>query len=60
MPLITAFATEGVFAASDVAKIDAGLKLDITENTGLFAFFNGEFGNNSQSYAGNGGVKVTW
>jgi uncharacterized protein YhjY with autotransporter beta-barrel domain len=55
-----AFSTEGVFAASDVAKIDAGVKLDITENTGLFAYFNGEFGDNSQSYAGNGGIKVSW
>ena len=55
-----AFSLDDVFAASDVARVDAGLMLDLTDYAGVFAYFNGEFGDNSQSYAGNGGVKISW
>jgi uncharacterized protein YhjY with autotransporter beta-barrel domain len=54
------FSPEGAFVARDAALVDAGLKLDVTEHTGLFAYFNGAFGDNSQSYGGNAGVKISW
>jgi outer membrane autotransporter protein len=54
------FAGNGVFAAEDVAKVDTGFTLDVTEHTGLFAYFDGELAGNSQSYAGSGGVKIMW
>lgn len=55
-----AFAGDGIFAAEDAAKVDTGFTLDLTEHTGLFAYLDGEFANNSRSYAGSGGVKVMW
>jgi outer membrane autotransporter protein len=54
------FAGEGIFAAEDVARVNTGFGLELTEHTGLFAYFDGEFSGYSQSYAGNGGVKVSW
>ena len=55
-----AFAVDGPRAASDAARIDAGAKLAIRPNAWLFASFDGEFSNRSQSYAGKGGVRVAW
>jgi uncharacterized protein YhjY with autotransporter beta-barrel domain len=54
------FAGQGIFAAKDVARVNTGFGLELTEHTGLFAYFDGEFSGYSQSYAGNGGVKVSW
>ena len=54
------FAIEGAAAASDAARVNAGFKLDITEHTGVFAFFDGDFANQGQSYGGTGGLKFTW
>lgn len=54
------FTTEGAFVASDAALVDVGLNLDVTEHTGLFAYFNGAFAESSQSYGGNGGVRISW
>lgn len=55
-----AFTAEGASAASDVAKVIAGLRLDVTESIGLFALFDGEFSGHSESYAGTGVVKISW
>jgi outer membrane autotransporter protein len=55
-----AFTVDGPRAASDAARIDAGAKLAIRPNAWLFASFDGEFSDRSQSYAGKGGVRVTW
>jgi outer membrane autotransporter protein len=55
-----AFTVDGPRAASDAARIDAGAKLAIRPNAWLFASFDGEFSNRSQSYAGKGGVRVAW
>jgi outer membrane autotransporter protein len=55
-----AFTVDGPRAASDAARIDAGTKLAIGPNAWLFASFDGEFSNRSQSYAGKGGVRVAW
>jgi uncharacterized protein with beta-barrel porin domain len=35
-------------------------KLAINRNAWLFASFDGEFADRSQSYAGKGGVRVAW
>jgi subtilase-type serine protease len=40
--------------------VNAGLKLEVTDRIGLFAYFEGEFSGHSQSYAGNGGLKISW
>jgi len=55
-----AFIVDGPRAASDAVRIDAGAKLAIKPNAWLFASFDGEFSNRSQSYAGKGGVRVAW
>jgi outer membrane autotransporter protein len=55
-----AFTIDGPRAASDAVRIDAGGKLAIASNAWLFASFDGEFSNRSQSYAGKGGAKIAW
>jgi outer membrane autotransporter protein len=54
------FSPQGALAASDVAKVNAGLRLDVTERMGLYAYFEGEFSDHSHSYAGNGGFRISW
>lgn len=54
------FSAEGAPAASDVAKVIAGLRLDVNERVGLFALFDGEFSGHSESYAGTGVIKISW
>ena len=46
------FTTEGALAAEDVARVDAGLKLDVTERIAVFGLFDGEFSDRSRSYGG--------
>ena len=55
-----AFTVDGPRAASDAVRIDAGAKLAIRPNAWLFASFDGEFSNRSQSYAGKGGARISW
>jgi outer membrane autotransporter protein len=55
-----AFSVDGPRGSSDAARIDAGAKLAINRNAWLFASFDGEFADRSQSYAGKGGVRVAW
>ena len=43
-----------------MARVNTGFGLELTEHTGLYAYFDGEFSGYSQSYAGNGGIKVSW
>ena len=54
------FTPEGAAAASDMAKVRAGARLDVTGRVALFAYFDGEFSSQGQSYAGTGGVKISW
>lgn len=54
------FSPEGALAAENAAKVDTGLKLDATRNIAVFAFFDGEFSGQGQSYAGNAGVRILW
>jgi outer membrane autotransporter protein len=44
------FSTQGAFAASDVAKANAGLRLDLTDRMALYAYFESEFSDRSHSY----------
>jgi autotransporter-associated beta strand protein len=55
-----AFTVDGPRAARDAARIDAGAKLAMGPNAWLFASFDGEFSDRSQSYAGKGGLRVAW
>jgi outer membrane autotransporter protein len=55
-----AFTVDGPRAASDAVRIDTGAKLAIAENAWLFASFDGEFSDRSQSYAGKGGTRIVW
>jgi outer membrane autotransporter protein len=41
-------------------RLDLGSKLALTRSASLFASFDGEFSDRSQSYAGKGGFKVNW
>jgi outer membrane autotransporter protein len=54
------FTVDGARAASDSAKVDAGVRIALTRNVSLIAAFNSEFSNTGQIYAGNGGLRVTW
>lgn len=54
------FSPQGAFAVSNAARVNAGLKLDVTGNIGLFAYFDSEFSGQSQSYGGTGGIKISW
>lgn len=54
------FIVDGASAAEDVARVDAGLRLDLSERIALWGFFEGEFGDRTQSYAGVGGGDVAF
>jgi outer membrane autotransporter protein len=55
-----AFTVDGPRASPDAMRIDAGAKLALGPKAWVFANFDGEFSNRSQSYAGKGGVRVAW
>ena len=57
---VAAFTVDGPRAARDAARIEAGGKLTISPNAWLFATFDGEFSDRSQSYAGKGGARFVW
>jgi len=50
----------GATAAEDVARVHAGLKLDLSERIALWGFFEGEFSDRTQGYAGVGGGDVAF
>ena len=51
---------EGFGFPGDAAKIDAGIKLDVTDSIALIAQFDGEFSGQGQSYGGNGVIRIRW
>jgi outer membrane autotransporter protein len=57
---VAAFTVDGPRVARDAARIEAGAKFAISQNAWLFASFDGEFSDRSQSYAGKGGARVVW
>ena len=54
------FLVDGASAAEDVARVNAGLKLDLSERIALFGLFDGGFSRRSQGYAGIGGGDVAF
>jgi|GEM_PF-1608370 len=54
------FRIDGASAAEDVARVNAGFKLDISKDVAVFAAFDGEFSERGESYAGTGGVRIRW
>ena len=54
------FTVDGPRAAGNAARLDLGSKLALTRSAALFASFDGEFSDRTQSYAGKGGFKVNW
>jgi outer membrane autotransporter protein len=56
----SAFTVYGASAASDVARVNAGFKLDVSANVAVFTSFDGEFSDRGNSYTGTGGVKIRW
>jgi len=50
-----ALTVNGASAVEDAARVDAGLKLDLSERIALFGYFEGEFAGREQAYAGVGG-----
>ena len=49
------FLVDGTSATEDVVRVVTGLRLDLSERIALWGFFEGEFGDGLQSYAGGGG-----
>jgi outer membrane autotransporter protein len=49
-----------VRAPGNAAQIKTGAKLALNPWAAVYANFEGEFSNRSQTYAGKGGVKVSW
>ena len=60
MSPVLAFSPQGASTASDAAKVNAGLRLDVARGIGLFTSFDGEFSGHSHGYTGNAGVKIIW
>jgi len=57
---LAGFTVSGPRAARDAARLEAGAKLAITQNAVLFGNVLSEFSDRSQTYAGKGGLRVTW
>ncbi|TPI59369.1 autotransporter domain-containing protein [Mesorhizobium sp. B3-1-3] len=56
----TSFVIQGTSAAEDAVAVNAGLKMNWSSNTSMFAAFDGKFGDGLQSYGGDVGLKVNW
>jgi outer membrane autotransporter protein len=54
------FAIDGAAEARNAARIDAGTTFKLSARAELFGNFTGEFSNVGQSYAGTGGLRVSW
>jgi autotransporter-associated beta strand protein len=54
------FVIDGARPASNSAQVKTGAKLALNPWAAVYANFEGEFSNKSQTYAGKGGVKVSW
>ena len=54
------FVIQGAAAAENSVAVDAGLKMNWSGNTSMFAAFDGKFGKGMQSYGGDVGLKVNW
>ncbi|RUX24454.1 autotransporter domain-containing protein [Mesorhizobium sp. M7A.F.Ca.US.011.01.1.1] len=55
-----AFVVQGAAAAQDAVAVNAGVKLNWSSNTSVFATFDGKFADRVQTYGGNVGFRVNW
>ncbi|BCG73009.1 outer membrane autotransporter barrel domain-containing protein [Mesorhizobium sp. 113-1-2] len=55
-----AFVVQGAAAAEDAVTVNAGVKLNWSGNTSVFATFDGKFADRVQTYGGNVGFRVNW
>ncbi|WP_034994421.1 autotransporter family protein [Beijerinckia mobilis] len=56
----TLFQVSGAHPAWNAVQTKVGFNLDMSENVGLFANFDGEFSDIQWVYGGKGGVRVVW
>ena len=56
----SAFTVQGAAAAQDVARVQTGLKADLSSGVGVFANFDGQFSGRGDAYAGTGGLVIRW
>ena len=54
------FTVSGASAAEDAARVNAGLKVAVANHVEISASFDGAFSGRSESYGGNGGLKISW
>lgn len=54
------FIVNGASAISDMARVDAGMKVAVSKNLEFFASFDGDFAPQGRDIAGSGGVRVNW
>jgi uncharacterized protein with beta-barrel porin domain len=54
------FTIDGARVASDALEVKTGAKLKLSDNSSLFANFDGEFAGRSRSYTGTAGFNYTW
>ena len=54
------FVVNGATAARDAARLEGSLKFAVSRNAALFTTFNGEFSDKGNSYAGTGGLRISW
>lgn len=54
------FVIEGAAAAEDAVAVNAGLKVNWSNKTSMFAAFDGKFGEGMRTYGGNVGFKLNW
>ena len=54
------FAVNGATPPHDSALTSVGAKLRFANHISLLAKFDGQFGSNSQTYAGTGTIRYTW
>jgi outer membrane autotransporter protein len=54
------FVSQGAPAPRDTGKANAGMKLQLARFVGVFAGYEGEYGNGLRAYTVSGGVKVGW
>lgn len=54
------FTVAAAEAPRNAARINTGLRLQVARNVGLFASFDGALSARSDSYGGNGGLRISW
>jgi uncharacterized protein with beta-barrel porin domain len=54
------FKVAGASVAADAARVQTGIKADVTSSIGVFANFDGDFSGRGDNYAGTGGITIRW